>query len=48
LINLDVASGAHGVETDEEDTDHDTLLRHLMDGQYSNPIRIVSFNTGAA
>jgi hypothetical protein len=35
-------------ETDEEDTDHDTLLRHLMDSQYSNPIRIVSFNTGAA
>ena len=32
-------------ETDEEDADRDTLLRHLMDGQYSNPIRIVSFNT---
>jgi hypothetical protein len=33
-------------ETDEEDVDRDTLLRHLLDGQYSNPIRIVSFNTG--
>ncbi|WP_063685482.1 hypothetical protein [Bradyrhizobium stylosanthis] len=32
-------------ETDEEHTDRDTLLRHLMEGQYSNPVRIVSFNT---
>ncbi|MDI4231474.1 hypothetical protein OZ411_01425 [Bradyrhizobium sp. Arg237L] len=32
-------------ETDEEDTDRETLLRHLLEGQYSNPIRIVSFNT---
>lgn len=31
-------------ETDEEDTDRATLLRHLMEGQYANPIRIVSFN----
>jgi hypothetical protein len=33
------------VETDEEHTDRDTLLRHLMEGQYRNPILIVSFNT---
>jgi hypothetical protein len=32
-------------ETNEEDTDRETLLRHLMEGQYSSPIRIVSFNT---
>jgi hypothetical protein len=32
-------------EMSEEDTDRDTLLRHLMEGQYSDPIRIVSFNT---
>jgi hypothetical protein len=32
-------------ETGEEHTDRDTLLRHLMEGQYSDPIRIVSFNT---
>jgi hypothetical protein len=31
-------------ETDEEHTDRDTLLRHLMEGQYHNPVRIVSFN----
>jgi hypothetical protein len=33
-------------ETDEEDTDRQTLLRHLMEGQYNDPVRIVSFNTG--
>jgi hypothetical protein len=32
-------------ETDEADTDRASLLRHLMEGQYSNPVRIVSFNT---
>ena len=32
-------------ETDEEDADRETLLRHLMEGQYSDPVRIVSFNT---
>jgi hypothetical protein len=30
-------------ETDEADTDCATLLR--MEGQYSNPVRVVSFNT---
>ncbi|MGX1151469.1 hypothetical protein AB7M15_007291 [Bradyrhizobium ottawaense] len=33
-------------ETDEEHTARETLLRHLMEGQYTNPVRIVSFNTG--
>ncbi|WP_028164152.1 hypothetical protein [Bradyrhizobium elkanii] len=32
-------------ETDEGDTDRATLLRNLMEGQYSSPVRIVSFNT---
>lgn len=32
-------------ETDEEHTDRGTLLRHLMEGQYSDPVRVVSFNT---
>jgi hypothetical protein len=35
-------------ETDEEHTDRDTLLRHLMEGQYHNPVRIVSFNPAKA
>ena len=32
-------------ETDEEDTDRETLIRDLMDDQYGNPARIVAFNT---
>jgi hypothetical protein len=32
-------------ETDVEDTNLETLLRHLLEGQYSNPVRIVAFNT---
>jgi hypothetical protein len=33
-------------ETDEEATTRETLIRDLMDGQYSHPVRIVVFNTG--
>jgi hypothetical protein len=32
-------------ETDEADTDFRTLVRHLLEGQYSNPVRVVAFNT---
>lgn len=32
-------------ETDEEDTDFERLIRHLLEGQYSNPVRVVAFNT---
>ena len=32
-------------ETDVEDTNLETLIEHLLEGQYSNPIRIVAFNT---
>jgi hypothetical protein len=32
-------------ETDEEDADHKTLIRYLMDDQYRSPVRIVAFNT---
>jgi hypothetical protein len=32
-------------ETDEEDTDRETLIRNLMDDQYSQPARIIVFNT---
>jgi hypothetical protein len=32
-------------ETDVEDTELETLLQHLLEGQYSNPVRIVAFNT---
>ena len=32
-------------EVDEDATDRETVIRHLMEGQYSNPVRIVAFNT---
>ena len=32
-------------ETVEADTDRSTLIRHLLEGQYSFPVRIVAFNT---
>jgi hypothetical protein len=32
-------------ETDEEGADRETLIRDLMDEQYSSPVRIVAFNT---
>jgi hypothetical protein len=32
-------------ETDEEKTDRKTLMTDLLDGQYSNPARVVALNT---
>jgi hypothetical protein len=32
-------------ETNEERTDRRTLLTDLIDGQYSNPTRVIAFNT---
>ena len=32
-------------ETAVEDTNLETLIEDLLDGQYSNPVRIVAFNT---
>jgi hypothetical protein len=32
-------------ETDMADTDRAKLIRHLLEGQYSSPVRIVAFNT---
>jgi hypothetical protein len=31
-------------ETNEEDADRETLIRDLVDGEYSDPARIVAFN----
>jgi hypothetical protein len=39
--------GHHGrawCETAETDTERGTLLRHLLEGQYHAPVRIVAFN----
>ena len=40
-------AGAEGAycETDVEATDLETVIQDLLDGQYSNPVRVVSFNT---
>src|SRR4051812_22560256 len=32
-------------ETDPENTDRETVIRDLLDGQYSDPVRVVCFNT---
>jgi hypothetical protein len=42
-------SGAFGglawSETDVANTNRATLIHHLLEGQYSSPVRIVAFNT---
>ena len=32
-------------ETEPGSTDFETVIRDLLDGQYSNPVRVVGFNT---
>jgi len=32
-------------ETDVEDTDYETVIIDLLEGQYSNPVRVIGFNT---
>ncbi|WMT79657.1 hypothetical protein [Bradyrhizobium sp. Ash2021] len=32
-------------ETDEEGTDRETLIRRLLEDQFSHPVRIIAFNT---
>jgi hypothetical protein len=36
--------GSAYCETDVEATDLETVIQDLLDGQYSNPVRVVSFN----
>jgi hypothetical protein len=31
-------------ETDLEDTDLETIIRHLLEGQYRSPVRVIGFN----
>jgi hypothetical protein len=33
------------LKTDDRETDRQTLIRDMLDGQYENPVRIVAFNT---
>ena len=47
-LALDDFGGRLGLawrETDPSDTSYETVIRHLLDGQYSDPVRIVGFNT---
>ena len=32
-------------EADPDSTERETVIRDLLDGQYSNPVRIICFNT---
>jgi hypothetical protein len=32
-------------ETDVEDTDLDTVIADMLEGQFKNPVRVVGFNT---
>jgi hypothetical protein len=32
-------------ETDEVEADEQTVVDHLLEGQYSRPVRVVAFNT---
>jgi hypothetical protein len=34
-------------EVGEDEADRETIIRNLMGGQYTNPVRIVAFNTAA-
>jgi hypothetical protein len=35
-------------ETDDTQADRGTLMRHLLEGQFENPVRIAPFNTAGA
>ena len=39
------ALGRSWRETDEAEIDRETIIINLMDGQYSNPVRVIAFNT---
>jgi hypothetical protein len=44
LDNVGGRVGCSWRETDAESTNRETLIRDLVDGEYSDPVRIVSFN----
>jgi hypothetical protein len=37
--------GRAWLEADEERTDRETVIRDLLAGQYSDPVRVIAFNT---
>jgi hypothetical protein len=44
LEDFGARAGCAWRETDEQDTDRETVLRDLLSGQYTYPVRIVAFN----
>ncbi|WP_407188602.1 hypothetical protein [Bradyrhizobium centrosematis] len=44
LEDFGARAGCAWRETDEQDTDRDTIIRDLLSGQYVYPVRIVAFN----
>ena len=45
MDNLGGRLGRIWREAEAEATDYETVIRDLLSGQYSNPVRVVSFNT---
>jgi hypothetical protein len=45
LVLDDFRIGCAWRETDVDKVDRETLIRDLVEGQYSHPVRIVAFNT---
>lgn len=44
LEDFGARAGCSWRETDEGDTDRETIIRDLLSGQYAYPVRIVAFN----
>jgi hypothetical protein len=44
LEDFGARTGCAWRETDEQDTDRETVLRDIISGQYAYPLRIVAFN----
>ncbi|WLA68563.1 hypothetical protein [Bradyrhizobium diazoefficiens] len=44
LEDFGARAGCAWRETDEQDADRETVLRDIISGQYSYPLRIVAFN----
>ena len=44
LEDFGVRAGCAWRETDEQDTDLETVIRQLISGDYTYPVRIVTFN----
>jgi hypothetical protein len=44
LEDFGARAGCAWRETDEADTDLETVIRHILSGNYTYPVRIVAFN----